>query len=104
MTDSVFALGSGNHFISTIEFVDESGDVAVAPVGEVPVWVSDHPEWLTVTAAADGLSADCVTVGPSGLATVTVTAGLLTGTLAVTIGAGAAVSLSIVPGPESPNV
>lgn len=102
MTDSVFSVDSGFNFPATLLFTDESGDVAVAPVG-VPVWVSDHEEWLTVVAAEDGLSAVCTTVGPSGVAVVTVTDGALVATLTVTINAGPAVNLEVVPGPAVPN-
>lgn len=57
---------------------DEEGNAA--PLEGVPTWASSDETVLTVTAAADGMSATAVTVGPLGSATVTVSAqGDLTG-------------------------
>lgn len=98
MTDSVFNLPTGEHFPVTLQFVDAKGNPAVAPLGVVPVWSVDHPELLLVTAAADGLTADAVTVGPTGVAIVTVTDGTISGTLAVTIDAGVIAGITVVPG------
>ncbi len=105
MTDSVFTVGTGNNFPLSLEFVDAHGNVGVAPAGFTPAWVSDHPELLTVSPNAD-MTASAVTVGPSGVATVTVTdsaGSALTGTLAVTIEAGVITGVTIVPGTPVAN-
>lgn len=103
MTDSVFALPTGEQFPVTLQFVDAKGNPAVAPLGVVPTWAVDHPELLTVTPAADGLTAVAVTVGPTGVAVVTVTDGNITGTLAVTVEAGVITGITVVPGVPTPT-
>lgn len=74
-----------------------------APVDGVPAWSVADPTILTITPAADGLSADVASVGPLGASQVNVSAdadlgaGVTTiaGTLDVTVAASQAVSLNI---------
>lgn len=87
----------------TIQPVDKKG--APAQVDGAPVWASSDATILTVTAAADGMSANVAGVAP-GLARVVVTADAdlgsgttpLTGTLDFNVTGGGAVSISITPG------
>lgn len=55
----------------TAVVTDQYGNPVVL-AGPVPVWSSDHPEFVTVAASADGFSADAITVGPVGSAAVSV--------------------------------
>jgi len=89
--------------VLTIQPVDKKG--APALVDGVPVWASSDETVVTVTAAADGMSATAVGVAPgTGRVVVTVDADLgagvsdLTGTLDFTVTGGGAVSLNIVAG------
>lgn len=102
MTDSVFQLTVDQQVPCTLQFVDAHGNVAPAPAG-VPTWTVDHPELLTITAAADGMSATLVPASAEGVAVVTVSLAVdatttITGTLSVTIVGGAVASITIVPG------
>jgi hypothetical protein len=87
---------------ATVLFVDAYNNAVTVTPDAIPTWVSDTTTVLTVTAAADGLSATLVTVGPVGTANVTFSCTVggvaLSATLAVTVVAGAVVSVSIVPG------
>lgn len=86
---------------ATIAPQDRAGNAA--PVDGVPTWESSDTSVLTVNPDSDGLSADVVTVGPLGKATVTVTADAdlgegktsVTGTLDVEIIASEASSLNV---------
>lgn len=78
-----------------------------APVDGAPVWTSSNTELVTVTAAADGMSAMITPVGGmGGPTTITVTADAdlgsgvtpIIGTLDITVTGGQAVSITIVPG------
>lgn len=57
---------------ASVAFVGAKGNPAV--VDGAPVWGTDRPDLLSVTAAEDGLSATIAPVGPLGTAQVTVTA------------------------------
>jgi len=104
MTDTTFSpLPIGNTLPVTLAFVDAHGNAGVAPEGVIPSWAVDLPELLTVTPAADGMSASLITVANTGAPVVTVTDGTLTGTLTVTITAGAVSAISIVPGTPVAN-
>lgn len=103
MTTTSFSVPTGDSFPATLQFVDSFGNVGVAPSGETPVWASANTQILTVTAAADGMSATIVTVGPTGTDNVTVTDGTLTGILEVTVIAGAVTQITVVPGTPVPN-
>lgn len=87
---------------------DEEGNPA--PLDGVPTWSSSDAAIVTVTAAADGLSATAATVGPLGTATVTVTAqGDLTGggtdtltdTVTIDVTGSKASALNVTPGTPS---
>lgn len=101
MTDSVFQLTVDQQLPCTLQFVDAHGNAAPVPTG-VPTWTVDHPELLTVTADADGMSASLVPTAVEGVAVVTVSLTVdtvtITGTLSVTILGGAVASITIVPG------
>ncbi len=56
----------------TVSYVDAAGNAAI--VDGAPVWATDRPDLLVVTAAVDGMSCDISPVGPLGSAQVTVTA------------------------------
>lgn len=87
----------------TISIVDKKGKPA--QVDGVPAWAGSDDTVITVTAAADGMSANVVGVAP-GSARVVVTADAdlgtgttdLTGTLDFNVLAGGAVSISIAAG------
>ena len=83
--------------------LDTNHDLALAaspkdaggnPVPDTLSWSSSNTAALTVTPAADGLSALAITVA-AGTATVTVTDGVNTDSQDVTVTAGAAVSLGL---------
>jgi len=86
----------------TLSFVDADGNPAAAPAGITPTWATSDATKVTVTPAADGLSA--VASGQSGLgdAQISVTAGSLTGQLTVTVVAGPPASITITPGAPTP--
>ncbi len=86
---------------ATIQPVDKRNQPA--PVDGVPVWASSDETIVTVTPAADGMSAVVAAVGPLGAAKVSVTADAdlgagvssIFGTLDVTITQGQAVGINI---------
>lgn len=88
-------------FTATIAPVDAKGNPA--QVDGVPVWAAPDATTVTVTPAADGMSAEIAAVGPVGSVQVSVTADAdlgtgvssLVGTLQVDVVGGAAVSLQI---------
>jgi hypothetical protein len=88
----------------SVAFLDKAGNPAV--VDGAPVWSSSDDTVLTVTAAADGLSATAVATGKLGQAQVSVTADAdlgagttsISGTLDVTVQAGSAVVANIAAG------
>jgi len=65
------------------------------PVNVLPAWTSSDPSVVTVTPAADGMSATVAAVGKLGAATITISAGILSATDEVTVVAGAPAVLSI---------
>lgn len=64
----------------------------------LPSWVAADPTLFTVTAAADGMSAQVVPTGTAGTTTITVTSGSLTASVEVTFAAVAP------PSPPTPGV
>lgn len=102
MTTTNFSVPAGDFFPATLEFVDAFGNIGQAPAGFVPVWTSANTEIISLTVSADGLSANCVTLGPAGncdIAVVDATTGAnLTGDLFVTVTAGPVAQLTVVPG------
>lgn len=83
---------------ASVTFTDAGGN-ATTP-DDVPQWASSDTAILTVTAAADGLSASVAAVGPTGNANVSVTSTdtngtVLTGSEAVTVVGGEAVAASV---------
>lgn len=66
------AMTNSQKATATIAIVDKAGQPA--PVDGIPVWASSDATIITVTPAADGMSADVVAVGPLGKANVSVTA------------------------------
>jgi hypothetical protein len=77
-----------------------------APVDGVPEWGSSDETVLTVEPAADGMTCEAITTGKLGSAQVNVSADvemddgvtMLTGTLAIDVLAGQAVSLGVTAG------
>jgi len=57
---------------ATLSYVDAKGNPAL--VEGAPVWSTDRPDLVTVTAAADGMSAVIAPVGPLGSAQISVDA------------------------------
>jgi hypothetical protein len=111
------AKGETKHMATNLQLTDvQEVDLSIGPkdregnpaqLDGVPTWVSSDPSIVTVTAAADGLSAVAATVGPLGTATVTVTGqGDLTGggsdevtdTVTVTVVGSQASSLNVTAG------
>lgn len=92
---------------ATIQPVDKKGQPA--PVDGVPTWASSDETIVTVTPAADGLSAVVAAVGPLGTAKVSVTGDAdlgadvapIFGTLDVTVTQGQAVGFKIDLGPAT---
>jgi hypothetical protein len=98
---------------------DQKVELSIAPVTaeenpaqvESVTWVSSDTNILTLTASADGMKAEAVTVGPLGVAQVQVTAdadlgaGVVTlqGILDVQVVAGQAVSLGVSAGTPVPK-
>ena len=77
----------------TLAEKDKAGQT-VSP-SSPPEWFSSNTDVVTVTPSADGLSADAVSTGAVGSATITATADNLTGTLDIDVVAGAAVTVEI---------
>ena len=92
-----FSMNADQEVPVTLTFVDKYNNPVTAPTG-VPVWSVDQSTILTVNAAADGLSATCVAVGPVGTATVTVTLDGVTGSEVFDVTPGAVTSITLVPG------
>lgn len=97
MTMATLQLQDDQHCPLTIQAVDAAGNPVTLPAGSVS-WTSSNPSVATATPSADGMSCDVAAVGPLGSAQIGVTAAGLTGTLDVTVVAGAAASIQIVPG------
>jgi hypothetical protein len=77
----------------TLAEKDKAGN-PVSP-STVPVWLSSNTDVVTLSVAADGLSADAVTTGAIGSATISASSDNLTGTLDVTVVPGAAVTIEL---------
>lgn len=86
----------------SLTFVDADGNPTSAPAGVTPVWSSSDPTKVSVTPAADGLTAVASGASMLGDAQINVTAGALAGQLAVTVVAGPPASIQIVPGIATP--
>lgn len=85
----------------SISATDAKGNAATLP--NPPAWTVSDPTILSVTPAADGMSAEVAAVGPEGTAQVVVTADLgggqnATGTLNVTVVGSAATNIAVTPG------
>lgn len=95
------AMTNSQQATATIQPVDKKRQPA--PVDGVPVWASSDETIITVTPAADGLSAVVAAVGPLGAAKVSVTADAdlgagvssIFGSLDVTVTQGQAVGMTI---------
>lgn len=104
MTTTTFSVQTGDNFPATLEFEDTFGNIGAAPSGEVPVWAVDNAAILTVTSDPTGMNGVITTVGPIGMANVTVTdtssdgTSVITGELQVTVTAGPVSQMVIVPG------
>lgn len=90
------------HCPLSIQAVDAAGNPAVLPAGSV-TWTSSNPAIASATPSADGSSCDVAAVGPLGAAQIGVSVVVdpsttLTGTLDVSVVAGAAATIQIVPG------
>lgn len=90
------------HCPLAIEADDGAGNPTNLPAGSV-TWTSSNPAVAAVTPAADGMSCDLAAVGPLGTAQIGVSAvidanTMFTGTLDVTVTAGAAKTIRIVAG------
>jgi len=86
----------------SLTFVDADGNPTSAPAGVTPVWASSDTTKVSVTPAADGLTAVASGASVLGDAQINVTAGALAGQLAVTVVAGPPASIQIVPGIATP--
>lgn len=94
---------------ASIQPVDAKGNPA--KVDGVPVWTSSAAAIVTVTAAADGMSAEILPVGPVGTAQINVSADAdlgsgvtnIIGVLDVQTAAGTAVALQIQTGAPVPQ-
>lgn len=90
------------HCPLAIQAVDAAGNPATLPPGAV-TWTSSNPSVAPVTPSADGMSADVSAAGPLGTAQIGVSVAVspsttLTGSLDVTVVAGDAATIQIVPG------
>lgn len=100
--DIVFQMTDSQESILTVTATDKRGNPVSGALTGV-TFSTDNTDVLTLTPAADGASCVMASAGPIGTATVTVNATkpdgtAATGTLAVTIVAGAASTISVVPG------
>lgn len=101
----MFQMTDSQQVTLTISFADKKGNPTPAPAGaSTPLWLTDNPDLLALTPAADGLSCLVAAHGPLGQGTVSVkvTAAdgspLAAGSLGVEIIAGAPVQVVIAPG------
>ena len=67
-----FILKADEKVALAVVFTDAFGNMAV--VDGTPVWESTNPAVIDVVVGVDGLSAEAVTVGPAGMAQVSVRA------------------------------
>jgi hypothetical protein len=97
-----FQLTADQQVNATVAFVNQNDSSVVVTLDSTPIWISDNLDVLTVNTAADGLSAELVTVGPAGSANVnfsTIVGGVsIITTLDVVVVAGVVVSATITPG------
>ena len=93
----------------TVTFQDAAGNAAT--VDGVPAWTSSDPTIITLTVAADGLSADAITTGTLGTSQVSVAADAdmgsgvttITGVLDIEVQAAAAVTALVAAGAPTPK-
>jgi hypothetical protein len=97
---ATLVLKDTQHVLLSVTPVDKHGHPA--DLDAPPTWASSDESILTVTAAADGLSADAATVGNIGTCQVSVqgveNGNTLTGTLDVSVVGGDAVELAVTAG------
>ncbi len=97
----MFDLAATKQTTLSVKFVDRKGNPA--KVDGVPEWLTDNSELLSLTPSSDGMSCECVAVGPLGTANITLTADAdlgagivaLVGTEQVNITAGDATAVTI---------
>ncbi len=99
---ATLALLDNQHCPLAIQAVDAAGNPATLPAGAV-TWTSSNPSVAAITPSADGMTCDVAAVGPLGTAQIGVSVAVdatttLTGSLDVTVSAGAAATIQIVPG------
>ena len=95
-------LTDAQHCPLAFQAVDAAGNPVTIPPSSI-TWASSNPSIVAATPSADGTSCDVAAVGPLGTSqvgvSVVVNATLtLTGTLDVSVVAGAAATIQIVPG------
>lgn len=88
---------------ATIQAEDAEGNPVTATGSDVPSWSSSAPSIVSVTPAADGMSAAIKAVGPLGSAQISVSAFGLSGSINVQVNASAATQIAIVLGTPSLN-
>lgn len=99
------ALLDNQHCPLALQAADAAGNPTTLPAGSV-TWTSSNPSVAVVTPSADGMTADVAAVGPLGTAQIGVSVQVdptgatapLTGSLNVTVSAGAAATINVVPG------
>ncbi len=91
MADILFVLTDVQKVAASLSFKDAAGNAA--EVSGTPTWTTSDPSILTVTPAADGLSAEIAAVGPLGTAQISVTDGNLTAIQAIQVTGSAATQI-----------
>jgi hypothetical protein len=99
-----FIITSDQEVPVSVKFVDDHDNPATVPA--MPVWTSSNATVLSVAAAADGMSAVVVAVGPDGTGQISVSAmaGSITATLDIEVVSGAAVAAVVTPGTPVLNI
>jgi len=102
ITMATLQLQDNQHCPLSIQAVDAAGNPVALPTGSVS-WSSSNTSVASVVPSADGMSCDVAAAGALGAAQVGVSVVVdanttLTGSLDVSVGAGAAATIQIVPG------
>jgi hypothetical protein len=101
-----FSMTDSQQVTLTITATDKKGNPATIPAGSI-TWAVDNPALLTITPAADSLSAVAASVGPLGTATISVKVAdgsgstVASGSVDCTVVGGGATNIVVNPGTPS---
>lgn len=102
MSTQLTSLTDAQQVQVALQFLDAANNVIFVP--GIPTWTVDDPTILTINTASDNLSANLVTLGPVGVATVTVSLNTVNQSLIVTVLPSGFVSISFVIGSPTTRV